>query len=79
MELRVEARRQEAIDGGGDAMRAQATRQEDRAHPLRRACPDQSSCISQPRRRREGPYARSKVGTHPRHEAQRLQVGVAGA
>jgi hypothetical protein len=60
-------------------MRAQATRrdQEDRPHPLRRVCPDQSYCISQPRRRREGPYARSKVGAHLRHEAERLQGGVA--
>jgi hypothetical protein len=48
-------------------------------HTLRRACPDRSYRISQPRRRREGPYARSKVGTHPRHEAQRLQGGVARA
>jgi hypothetical protein len=39
-ELRVEARSQGAIDGGGDAMRAQTTRQEDRPHPLRRACPN---------------------------------------
>jgi hypothetical protein len=62
-------------------MRAQATRrdQEDRPHPLRRVCPDWSYCISQPRRRREGPYARSKVGAHPRHEAERLQGGVARA
>jgi hypothetical protein len=41
-------------------MRAQATRrdQEDRPHPLRRACPDRSYRISQPRRRREGPSVR---------------------
>jgi hypothetical protein len=40
-ERRVEARRQGAIDGGGEAMRAQATHgdQEDRPHPLRSVCP----------------------------------------
>jgi hypothetical protein len=80
-ELRVEARSQGAIDGGGEAMRAQATRrdQEDRPHPLRRACPDQSYRISQPHQEGEGPYARSKVGAHPRHEAERLKGGVARA
>jgi hypothetical protein len=80
-ELRVEARSQGAIDGGGEVMRAQATRrdQEDRPHPLRRACPDRSYCISQPRRRREGSYAHSKVGAHLRHEEERLQGGVTRA
>jgi hypothetical protein len=63
-ELRVGARSQGAIDGGGEVMRAQATRrdQEDLPHPLRRACPDRSYRISQPRQRGEGPYAHSKVG-----------------
>jgi hypothetical protein len=62
-------------------MRAQATRldQEDRPHPLQRVCPDRSYHISQLRRRGEGPYSRSKVGTHPRHEAEGLQGGVARA
>jgi hypothetical protein len=80
-ELRVEARRQGAIDGGGEAMRSQANcrDQEDRPHPLWRACPGRSYRISQPRRRREGPYAHSKVGAHPRHEAEVLQGGVARA
>jgi hypothetical protein len=80
-EIRVETRSQGAIDGGGEAMRAQATRrdQEHRPHPLLRACPDRSNRISQPRRRRQGPYAHAKVGTHARHEAQRLQGGVARA
>jgi hypothetical protein len=80
-ERRVEARRQGAIDGGGEAMRAQATRgdQEDRPHPLRRACIDWSYRISQPRQRGECPYSRSKVGTHPRHEAEGLQGGAARA
>jgi hypothetical protein len=69
-----EARRQGAIDGGGEAMRAQATYRDqvDCPHPLRRACPNWRYCISQPRRRREGPYTRSKVGAHPRHEAEKL-------
>jgi hypothetical protein len=59
-EHRVEARRQ----GGGEAMRAQATRgdQEDCPHPLRRACPDPSYRISQPHQGGEGPYPCSKVG-----------------
>jgi hypothetical protein len=62
-------------------MRAQATRhdQEDRPHPLRRECPDRSYHISQPRRRREGSYARSKVSMHPRHEVEGLQGGVTRA
>jgi hypothetical protein len=60
-------------------MRAQATRgdQEDRLHPLRRACPDWSYHISQPRQGGERPYSRSKVGAHPRHEGEGLQGGVA--
>jgi hypothetical protein len=59
-------------------MRAQATRrdQEDRPHPLRRACPDQSYHISQPHQEGEGPYSCSKVGVHPWHEAEGLQGGV---
>jgi hypothetical protein len=62
-------------------MRAQATRrdQEDRPHPLRMACPDQSYRISQPRQRGERPYPYSKVGAPPRHEAEGLQGGVARA
>jgi hypothetical protein len=58
-------------------MRAQSTRgdQEDRPHPLRRACPDRSNHISQPRKGGEGPYSRSKVGAHPRHEEEGLQGG----
>jgi hypothetical protein len=36
---------------------------------LGRACPDRSYHISQTRRR-EGSYSRSKVGAHPRHEAE---------
>jgi hypothetical protein len=61
-------------------MRAQATRrdQEDRLHPFRRACPDWSYRISQPRQRGEGPYSRSKVGAHLWHEPEGLQGGVAG-
>jgi hypothetical protein len=50
--------------------------QEDHPHPLRRACPDRSYCISQPHQGGEGPYSRLKVGTHPRHEAEGLQEGV---
>jgi hypothetical protein len=48
--------KQGAIDGGGEAMRAQAIRrdQEDCPHPLRRVCPDRSYRFSQPRRRGEG-------------------------
>jgi hypothetical protein len=62
-------------------MRAQATRghQEDRPHPLRRACPDRSYRISQPRQRGERPYSRAKVAAHPRHEEEGLQGGVARA
>jgi hypothetical protein len=80
-EHRIEARFQGAIDGEGEAMRAQATRgdQEDRPHPLRRACPDRSNRISPPHQRGEGPYSCSKVGTHPRHEEEGLQGGVARA
>jgi hypothetical protein len=80
-ERRVEARRREAIDGGGEVMRAQATPgdQEDRPHPLWRACPDRSYRISQTHQGGEGPYSRSKVGTHPRHEEEGLQGGVARA
>jgi hypothetical protein len=80
-ELRVKARRQGALDGGGEAMRAQATRrdQEDRSHPLWRACPNRSYRISQLRREGERPYYRLKVGAHPRHEAEGLQGGVARA
>jgi hypothetical protein len=80
-EHRVEARRQGAINGGGKAMRPQATHgdQEDRPHPLRRACPDRSNRISQPYQRGEGPYSRSKVGAHSRHEEEGLQGGVARA
>jgi hypothetical protein len=44
---------------------------------LRRACPDRSYRISQPRQRGECPYSRLKVGAHPRHEAEGLQGGVA--
>jgi hypothetical protein len=78
-ERRVEARHRGAIDGGGEVMRAQATRldQEDRPHPLRRACPDPSYRFSQPRQRRERPYSHLKVGAHSRHEAEGLQGGVA--
>jgi hypothetical protein len=59
-------------------MRAQATHgdQEDRPHPLRRTCPDWSYRISQPRKRGERLYSRSKVGVHLRHEAEGLQGGV---
>jgi hypothetical protein len=62
-------------------MRAQATRrdQEDHPHPLKRACPDRSYRISQPRQEGEHPSSRSKVGAHPWHEAERLQGGVARA
>jgi hypothetical protein len=62
-------------------MRAQATRgaQEDRPHPLRRACPDRINRISPPRQREEGSYSHSKVGAHPRHEEEGLQGGVARA
>jgi hypothetical protein len=62
-------------------MRAQATRgdQEDRPHPLRRACPDRSYRISLPRQGGEGSYSRSKVGAHLRHEEEGLQGGVARA
>jgi hypothetical protein len=62
-------------------MRAQATRrdQEDRSHPLWRACPDRSYRISQPRQEGERPYSCSKVGAHPWHEAEGLQGGVARA
>jgi hypothetical protein len=57
------------------AMRAQATRrdQEDRPHPLLRACPDRSYHISQPHRRGEGSYSHLKVSAHPWHEAEGLQ------
>jgi hypothetical protein len=80
-ECRVEARRQGAIDGGGEAMRAQATHgdQEDRPHPLRRVCPDRSNRISLPRQGGEGPHSHSKVGVHPRHEEEGLQGGVTRA
>jgi hypothetical protein len=47
--------------------------------PCGRACPDRSYLTSQPRQRGEGPYSRSKVGAHPRHEAKGLQGGVARA
>jgi hypothetical protein len=62
-------------------MQAQATRgdQEDCPHPLRRVCPDLSYRTSQPRQRGERPYSRSKVGTHPWHEAEGLQEDVARA
>jgi hypothetical protein len=62
-------------------MRAQATRgdQEDRPHPLRRACPNQSNRILPTRIGGEGPYSRSKVNAHPRHEEEGLQGGVARA
>jgi hypothetical protein len=62
-------------------MRAKATHgdQEDRPHPLRRACPDRGNCISPPRQGGEGPYSRSKVGAHLRHEEEGLQGGVARA
>jgi hypothetical protein len=62
-------------------MRAQATRgdQDDRPHPLWRACPDWSYRILQPRQRGEHPYSRSKVGGHLWHEAEGLQGGVAQA
>jgi hypothetical protein len=62
-------------------MQAQATRgdQEDRPHPLQRACPDRSYRISKPRQRGERPYSRSKVGAHPRNEAEGLQGGVTQA
>jgi hypothetical protein len=42
-------------------MRAQATQgdHEDRSHPLRRACPDRSYRISQPRQGEEGPLMRT--------------------
>jgi hypothetical protein len=56
-ERRDEARRREAIEGGGgEAMRAQATHgdQEDRPHSLRRACPNQRNRISPPRQGGEG-------------------------
>jgi hypothetical protein len=46
---------------------------------LRRACPDRSYRISQPRQRGEGPYSCSKVGAHLWHEAEGLQGGVARA
>jgi hypothetical protein len=46
---------------------------------LRRACPDQSYHISQPRQGGEGPYSRLKVDAHLRHEAEGLQGGVARA
>jgi hypothetical protein len=62
-------------------MRAQATcgDQEDRPHPLRRACPNRSNRISPPHQGGEGPYSRSKVGAHLRHEEEGLQEGVARA
>jgi hypothetical protein len=55
-ERRVEARRQGAIDGGGEVMRAQATHgdQEDCPHQLRRACPNRSNPISLPHQGGEG-------------------------
>jgi hypothetical protein len=42
-------------------MRAQATHgdQEDRLHPLRRACPDRANHISPPRKGGEGLYSRA--------------------
>jgi hypothetical protein len=52
---------------------------EDRPHPLRRVCPDQSNRIPPPRQGGEGPYSHSKVGVHPRHEEEGLQGGVARA
>jgi hypothetical protein len=60
-------------------MRAQATHgdQEDRPHPLRSS--DWSNRISLPCQEGEGPYSRSKVGAHPRHEEEGLQGGVARA
>jgi hypothetical protein len=62
-------------------MRAQATRrdQEDRLHPLRRACPDRSYRTSQLCREGEHPSSRSKIGTHSWHEVERLQGSVAQA
>ena len=80
-EHRDEARHREAIGGGGEAMRAQATYgdQEDRPHPLRRACLDRGNRISPPRQGGEGLYTRSKVGVHPSHEEEGLQGGVARA
>jgi hypothetical protein len=80
-ERRVESRRQGAIGGGGEVMRAQATHgdQEDRPHPLQRACPDRGNRISQPRQGGEGLYSCSKVGAHLRHEEEGLQGGVARA
>jgi hypothetical protein len=80
-ERRFEARRQGAIDGGGEAMRAQATHgdQEDRPHLLWRSCPDRSDRISLPRHGGEGLYSRSKVSVHLRHEEEGLQGGVARA
>jgi hypothetical protein len=78
-EQRVEARRQGAIDGGGEVMRAQATHgdQEDRPHPLwGGACPDRSNRISLPRQEGESFYSCSKVRAHLRHEEEGLQGGV---
>jgi hypothetical protein len=46
---------------------------------LRRACSDRSNRISLPLQGGVGPYSRSKVGTHPRHEEEGLQGGVARA
>jgi hypothetical protein len=40
---------------------------------------DRSYRFSQPCRRGEGPYSRSKVGAHPWHEAEGLHGGVARA
>jgi hypothetical protein len=53
-------------------MRSQATcgDQKDHPHPLRRACLDWSNRISQPCKRGEGPYSRSKVGADPMHEEE---------
>jgi hypothetical protein len=80
-ERRDETRRQGSIGGGGEAMRAQATHgdQEDRSHPLRRACPDRGNRISLPRQGGEGLYSRSNVGAHLRHEEEGLQGDVARA
>jgi hypothetical protein len=73
-ERRVEARCQGAIDGGDEAMRAQATHgdQEDRPHQLWRTCPDRSNRISLPRQEGEGFYSRLKVGAHLWREEEGL-------
>jgi hypothetical protein len=61
-EHRDQARRRETIEAeGSELMRTQVTHgdQEDRPHPLRRACPDQGNRISLPRQGGEGLYSRS--------------------